>query len=69
MASSDIVQITTRLRGRQSAFWERKKKELKRLAVLKGNEDKVSNSTMLQGLVELWMALDAPARKSGKRVL
>ena len=63
--AGDSVQMTVRLKGRQGAFWERKKKEMKRMAVLDGKEAAVSNSLVFQGLVELWMALDAPdkARK------
>jgi len=63
MASApDTLQMTVRLKGRQAAFWERKKKELRRMQILSGKEDVLSNSTMVQGLVELWMTLDAPAK-------
>lgn len=55
---SDTTQFTVRLKPAQMAFWERKKKELARMKELQGNEDAISNSTMLQALVELWMTLD-----------
>lgn len=63
MASKDNVQFPVRLKPAQAAFWERKKKELARMPELQGKESRISNSTMFQGLVELWMALD----NDGKR--
>ena len=55
---SDTTQFPVRLKPAQLAFWERKKKELARMKELQGNEKTISNSTMFQALVELWMTLD-----------
>ena len=52
------VQFPVRLKPAQAAFWERKKKELARMGELQGSESTISNSTMFQALVELWMTLD-----------
>lgn len=61
--AKDNVQFPVRLKPAQAAFWERKKKELARMVELEGKETKISNSTMFQGLVELWMAMEGGKRK------
>ena len=50
--------MTVRLLDGQKAFWERKKAEIKR-RMHSSRRNHVSNSTMLQALVELWMVIDA----------
>ena len=52
------TQITVRLTAGQSAFLERKKAELARHLELKGREAEISNSTVIQGLVDFWMTLE-----------
>tara|TARA_Y100000310_G_scaffold135126_1_gene133987 strand:+ start:689 stop:877 length:189 start_codon:yes stop_codon:yes gene_type:complete len=42
----------------QKDFWDRKKDEIKRQQRLAGSEEKVTNDTMLQGLIDLWMKLE-----------
>jgi hypothetical protein len=39
-------------------FWNRKKEEIKRQHALAGREDKVTNDTMMEGLLDLWMKLE-----------
>jgi len=39
-------------------FWKRKKAEIKRQQRLAGKEDRVTNDSMLQGLIDLWMKLE-----------
>lgn len=56
--SKKPIQITVRLNPGQAAFLERKKAELARHPELKGREDAISNSTILQGLIDLWMTLE-----------
>ena len=52
-------QITVRLTPDLELFWERKKRELQREWLAKGNENPVSNSSVFQGLVAFWRAMDA----------
>lgn len=42
----------------QKDFWERKKAEVKQQQRLTGRESRVTNETMLQGLIDLWMKLE-----------
>lgn len=56
-------QFTLRLTDGQYAFLERKKKELGRLVGVP--KDIVSNSTVLQGLIQFWMVVD-PVTKPGR---
>ena len=51
-----MKQITVKLPDSLYAFWERKKKELKRQSK---NEDEVTNALMFESLVALWKALDS----------
>lgn len=42
----------------QMDFWARKKEDIKRQQRLAGKESRVTNDTMLQGLVDMWMQLE-----------
>ena len=42
----------------QMDFWARKKEDIKRQQRLAGKESRVTNDTMLQGLVDMWMRLE-----------
>ena len=63
---AELKQITVRLTPDLEAFWERKKVELRRQDQLSGKEDTVSNTTVFQGLVAFWRALDIDDEKSHK---
>jgi hypothetical protein len=39
----------------QKDFFDRKKKEIKRQERLAGREKEVTNDTLVQGLIDLWM--------------
>lgn len=52
------VKFSVSLKGRQAVFWERKKRELARMDLLQGKEDTITNTTMFQAMVGLWMTLE-----------
>lgn len=49
---------TVELTAAQDAFIKRKKRELQKLTP-PGEEDRITESGVIQGLVDFWMALDA----------
>ena len=42
----------------QMDFWTRKKEEIKMQQRMAGRESAVTNDSMLQGLIDLWMRLE-----------
>lgn len=52
------VKFSVSLKGRQAVFWERKKRELAQMDILQGKEETITNTTMFQAMVDLWMTLD-----------
>jgi len=63
---SELKQMTVRLTPDLEAFWERKKSEIKRQERMSGSEESVSNTTVFQGLVAFWRALDIENESSYK---
>jgi len=63
---SELKQMTVRLTPDLEAFWERKKAEIKRQERMSGSEESVSNTTVFQGLVAFWRALDIENESSYK---
>jgi hypothetical protein len=49
---------TVELTSAQDTFIKRKKRELQKLAP-PGEEDSITESGVIQGLIDFWMALDA----------
>jgi hypothetical protein len=49
----------------QKDFWNRKKEEIKRQQRLAGKEDRVTNDTMLQGLIDFWMKMEQREQTDG----
>ncbi len=49
----------------QKDFWDRKKEEIKRQQRLAGKEGRVTNDTMLQGLIDMWMKMEQREQKDG----
>ena len=39
-------------------FWSRKKDEIRRQHQLAGREEKVTNDSMMEGLIDMWMKLE-----------
>jgi hypothetical protein len=56
--SKKLKRKTVNLKPHQDAFIKRKAAELKRL-VPPGDEDLVTESGVIQGLIDFWMAYDA----------
>jgi hypothetical protein len=42
----------------QKEFWDRKKEEIRAQARLRGERSRVTSSTMIQGIIDLWMKLE-----------
>ena len=55
---------TVELRPAQDAFIKRKKEELRKLAP-PGEEEKITESGVIQGLIDFWMAIDAQRKLPG----
>ena len=51
----------------QADFWNRKKAEIKRQQRLAGKEGRVTNDTMLQGLIDMWMRMEQRDQVDGGR--
>jgi hypothetical protein len=58
------VKKTIQITEGQAAFLDRKKKEIKRQAILGGLEHHVTDSKIIQGLIEVWMAWDVKEREN-----
>ena len=58
-----LKRKTVQLKTHQDAFIKRKTAELKRL-VPPGEEDLVTESGVIQGLIDFWMAYDARRKPS-----
>ena len=58
-----LKRKTVQLKTHQDAFIKRKTAELKRL-VPAGEEDLVTESGVIQGLIDFWMAYDARRKPS-----
>ena len=61
---AQLKKKTFEISPAQDAFLKRKKEEIRRL-VPEGQEDRVTESTVIQGLIDMWMALDARKDASG----
>lgn len=55
---------TVELTAAQDAFIKRKKVELQRLAP-SGDEDCITESGVIQGLIDFWMAIDSQRKVPG----
>lgn len=55
---------TVELQLKHDAFIKRKKDELRKLAP-PGEEDKITESGLIQGLIDFWMAVDAQRKLPG----
>ncbi len=56
--SKGMVQMTIRIPPEQAAFIERKKSELQRSSIVRPFRKHISNSTIIQGILAFWMAMD-----------
>ena len=52
------MKFTADLDARHTDFWRRKKEEIKMQDKIAGQEKKVTNNSMLAGLIDFWMRME-----------
>ena len=64
----ELKEIRGKVKRRHYDFWLRKKEEIRQQQRLAGMEDRVTNDTMLQGLIDLWMRLEERGHRQSDKL-